>query len=271
MLPVLANLIYSEDTDTLADACWAISYLSEGPNDKVQTVIEAGVCRRLVELLMHEQFKVVSAALRAVGNIVTGNDVQTQVLDKFLPLLSHSPCLQLSRIAVSYQIVINCSVLPCLLHLLSSARESIRKEACWTISNITAGNRTQIQVLLPHAMSLPPLYHTLATRNVSPSPRPYSRYMQHLFFPSTILSPHTTSLLPLYHTLHILPLSLSPPHLLSTSPPPTSSTSSPPPTPSTSSQSPLHLIPSPSPLIRTSSPSLTLPLLHIDKSSSRCR
>jgi len=29
---------------------------------------------------------------------------------------------------------------------MSNAKESIRKEACWTISNITAGNRGQIQV-----------------------------------------------------------------------------------------------------------------------------
>ena len=69
----------------------------------------------------HGQQTVVSAALRAVGNIVTGDDVQTQV-------------------------ILNCSALPCLLHLLSSQKESIRKEACWTISNITAGNRAQIQV-----------------------------------------------------------------------------------------------------------------------------
>lgn len=47
-----------------------------------------------------------------------------------------------------FQVVLNCSALPCLLHLLSSAKESIRKEACWTISNITAGNRAQIQVTL---------------------------------------------------------------------------------------------------------------------------
>lgn len=70
---------------------------------------------------MHQQPNVVSAALRAVGNIVTGDDVQTQV-------------------------VLNCSALPCLLHLLGSTKESVRKEACWTISNITAGNRQQIQV-----------------------------------------------------------------------------------------------------------------------------
>jgi hypothetical protein len=47
-----------------------------------------------------------------------------------------------------FQLVLNCSALPCLLHLLSSTKESIRKEACWTISNITAGNRMQIQVCI---------------------------------------------------------------------------------------------------------------------------
>lgn len=77
---MLASLIYTEDADTLADACWAISYLSDGPNARIQAVIEAGVARRLVELLMHEKTTVVSAALRAVGNIVTGDDIQTQVL-----------------------------------------------------------------------------------------------------------------------------------------------------------------------------------------------
>ncbi len=36
----------------LTDACWALSYLSDGTNDKIQEVIQAGVCRRLVELLL---------------------------------------------------------------------------------------------------------------------------------------------------------------------------------------------------------------------------
>ena len=51
-LPVLAKLIYAQDEEVLTDACWAISYLSDGANEKIQAVIEAGVSRRLVELLM---------------------------------------------------------------------------------------------------------------------------------------------------------------------------------------------------------------------------
>ncbi|MCI09564.1 importin subunit alpha-1-like, partial [Trifolium medium] len=78
-LPALAGLIHSNDEEVLTDACWALSYLSDGTNDKIQAVIEAGVCPRLVELLLHPSPSVLIPALRTVGNIVTGDDQQTQV------------------------------------------------------------------------------------------------------------------------------------------------------------------------------------------------
>jgi HEAT repeat protein len=135
-LPVLAKLVYSLDDEVLIDACWAISYLSDGANDKIQAVIEAGIPRRLVELLTHASTSVQTPALRSVGNIVTGDDVQTQV-------------------------IINCGALPALLSLLGSGKDGIRKEACWTISNITAGNSTQIQAVID-ANIIPPLIHLLS-------------------------------------------------------------------------------------------------------------
>eukprot|EP00898_Chlorokybus_atmophyticus_P004637 jgi/Chlat1/5174/Chrsp33S05153 len=137
-LPALKWLIESNDEEVLTDACWALSYLSDGTNDKIQAVIEAGVTRRLVELLSHHSAAVLIPALRTVGNIVTGDDVQTQI-------------------------VINCNALPSLHNLLTmNHKKSIKKEACWTISNITAGNKDQIQAVI-EANIIPPLVHLLAT------------------------------------------------------------------------------------------------------------
>lgn len=59
------------------------------------------------------------------------------------------------------QIIINCGALPALLQLLSSQKDGIRKEACWTISNVTAGNSTQIQAVIDAAI-IPPLIHLLS-------------------------------------------------------------------------------------------------------------
>ena len=68
-----------QDSEILTDGLWAISYLSEGENDRLQRVIEAGVVRRISELLMHTMATVLTPALRTIGNIVTGDDLQTQV------------------------------------------------------------------------------------------------------------------------------------------------------------------------------------------------
>ncbi|KAH9688108.1 putative disease resistance protein [Citrus sinensis] len=123
-LPALAQLIHLDDEEVLSDACWTLSYLSDGTNDKIQAVIEAGVCPRLVELLGHPSSSVLAPALRTVGNIVMGDDFQTQY-------------------------IINCDPLPYFLGLLiHDHEESLKKDACRTISNITAGNGEQIQAVI---------------------------------------------------------------------------------------------------------------------------
>ncbi|KAH9167897.1 hypothetical protein AeNC1_018037, partial [Aphanomyces euteiches] len=135
-LATLARLIFSQDEDVLTDACWALSYLSDGPNEKIQAVIEAGVVPRLIELLLHTNTSVQTPALRTIGNIVTGDDIQTQM-------------------------VINEGALNRLLPLLNSPKKGIRKEACWTVSNITAGSTEQIQAIIM-ANIIPPLIQLLA-------------------------------------------------------------------------------------------------------------
>ncbi|GKV18461.1 hypothetical protein SLEP1_g28838 [Rubroshorea leprosula] len=59
------------------------------------------------------------------------------------------------------QCIINHGALPCLLNLLMNTyKKSIKKEACWTISNITAGNKEQIQAVVD-ANIIGPLVHLL--------------------------------------------------------------------------------------------------------------
>eukprot|EP01090_Pellita_catalonica_P022076 TRINITY_DN8449_c0_g1_i2.p1 TRINITY_DN8449_c0_g1~~TRINITY_DN8449_c0_g1_i2.p1 ORF type:complete len:502 (-),score=79.41 TRINITY_DN8449_c0_g1_i2:18-1469(-) len=122
-LPTLAKLLHSKDDEVVTDALWALSYVSDGENDRIQAVLDAGIARRLMELLMQPSLQIKTPALRTVGNIVTGTDKQTAVLMELY-------CL------------------PYLLTLLNSPKKAIKKEACWAMSNITAGCKTQIEMVI---------------------------------------------------------------------------------------------------------------------------
>uniref|UniRef100_A0A8C4N485 Karyopherin alpha 3 (importin alpha 4) n=1 Tax=Eptatretus burgeri TaxID=7764 RepID=A0A8C4N485_EPTBU len=134
ILPALCVLIHHTDINILVDTVWALSYLTDGGNDQIQMVIDSGVVPYLVPLLSHQEVK--TAALRAVGNIVTGSDDQTQV-------------------------VLNCDALSHFHSLLTHAKEKINKEAVWFLSNITAGNQQQVQAVIDAGL-IPMIIHHLA-------------------------------------------------------------------------------------------------------------
>jgi len=138
VLPALSTLIQHTDKEVLADACWALSYITDGANTQIQEIVELpGVIPRLVELLGCVDASVVTPALRTVGNIVTGTDEQTQA-------------------------VIDTNVLQMMPSLLQHTKASIKKEGCWMLSNITAGSVEQIQSVIDHGL-LPLLVEVLRT------------------------------------------------------------------------------------------------------------
>ena len=139
-LPVLSHALQGNDEETICDALWAISYLSDDSgvnNERIQTVLNSGCHTRLIQLLMHKSANVKTPALRACGNIVTGDDSQTTIM-------------------------VNSGLLSALAPLLSHPKKNIRKEACWTLSNITAGNTDQVGTFIESNLT-PALIYLLRT------------------------------------------------------------------------------------------------------------
>lgn len=121
--PLVQILKTCTDQATIIDACWALSYLSDGCNARIQQLIDLDPCHTFVRMLQSNQHQTIVPALRTLGNIVSGDDHQTQA-------------------------VLDAGVLTAIMPLLSHSKKNIRKEACWTISNIAAGNKTQLSAVV---------------------------------------------------------------------------------------------------------------------------
>jgi len=137
-IPTLANILsHNTDQASLVDATWALSYISDGDDNRIQAVVSAGVVPALIEMLKCNKAQIIIPALRTIGNIVTGSDESTQL-------------------ALQYGLL---SAVP---RLLECSKKNIRKETCWMLSNIAAGTTQQLQQLVDEEGVVPRVLEQLA-------------------------------------------------------------------------------------------------------------
>lgn len=74
----------------------------------------------MITLLRHENVAIAIPCLRTIGNIVTGDDSQTQM-------------------------AVDNGLVDALNEIITHQKKTVRKESCWVLSNITAGTPEQVQ------------------------------------------------------------------------------------------------------------------------------
>jgi hypothetical protein len=124
---------YHKNADILTDILWALSYLSDfdGDQDMINYVMSTGVAHSLVNILNDPSIKINRLPLvRIIGNFIVGISNQAQI------------------------VIGTPGFMKGIKNLLNCGSKSIRSEACWVVSNVAAGSRDQISLLMKNTTIL---------------------------------------------------------------------------------------------------------------------
>lgn len=135
-LPTVKRLLSHPMTEVQDDACWAVSYLSDGPPARIHAVQKYDVFPIVMQMLRSQRETVMLPAVRTFGNFSATNPEMTQI-------------------------IINQGVLDFLGPLLDpGVSRQIRKEVCWLISNACAGYDNQVRAVM-RAGLFPPVIRNI--------------------------------------------------------------------------------------------------------------
>ena len=115
--------ILPEDKEFLSNACFILSSMTENYKQSIKQLLDIGIIQKIIKYIDLDAHFVQINCLRIVGNIVSGNANQTQLL-------------------------IDLGLLNSLKNSIFNEKKKIRKETSWILSNIAAGTQKQIEQLI---------------------------------------------------------------------------------------------------------------------------
>jgi len=135
VLPLLNETIHQTQCQaTLSSALWCFSYLSDL---SIQGVIDGCSVQSIVNHLLSNNLTILAPAMRTLGNLVSGEDDQTEVVVKCPGFLTR------------------------IFELTSHPRKIMRKESLWIISNIAAGSKEHLDLILENPNHLKAIKRSL--------------------------------------------------------------------------------------------------------------
>ncbi|KAK1347767.1 hypothetical protein LUQ84_002749 [Hamiltosporidium tvaerminnensis] len=145
-IPVISLLTTHTDPEVVTDSFWAASYVCDADISTTDLILSTEIPNRAILLLKNiinklsntdstssyndnSLYKIamhsISPVIRMLGNILTGTDEQTNYL------------LDMEILTIFKDLLI--------LYQEPSKQSRLRKEICWSISNITAGTEKQVE------------------------------------------------------------------------------------------------------------------------------
>ncbi|KAL0222539.1 hypothetical protein RCL1_002393 [Eukaryota sp. TZLM3-RCL] len=132
-LPLLSRLLSFPDNGVVSDAMWAFVYLTDSDDTQdLGRIIDLGIVPRIMELAAQDAPNVQTPCLRTLGNLLTGNDRQSDF-------------------------VLSLGFLLTVKNIILTAQPALQREAIWALSNVTAGNARQISQVFELGLMVPVL------------------------------------------------------------------------------------------------------------------